>query len=316
MRALWHCSSEESRLLSGVPSESSCNTVVRSLYSLISLGTESLVAKGLVPDSLQQTMKVPYMEGCFSFPVKYGYSLVGTVMKSSVFPIGTIIHVMHPHQDIISIDASHAMVVPPEIPTKRAILVANMETVINAVWDADLQKDQRVLVAGYGIIGSMLARICAATFGCSVSVLETNELKRDAIRQAGYLDAYAENASYDVAFNCTANELALQYCIDHIEEECAVIELSWYGTKAIHIQLGGTFHSMRKKIISSQVSSIPKHKRLDWNYASRKRLAFDFLKDDFFDALLDAEIPFEDSARFFNQIRTEPSKAIGHFITY
>jgi threonine dehydrogenase-like Zn-dependent dehydrogenase len=316
MRALWHYSHEESRLLSSVSNESGFDTVVRSLYSLISLGTETLVAKGLVPENLQQSMKVPYMEGRFSFPVKYGYSLVGTVVKSDSFQPGTVIHVMHPHQDRVEIEAKHAMVVPEQIPTKRAILVANMETVVNAVWDADLQQGQHVIIAGYGIIGSMLARICSSKFGCRVSILETDERKDEAIRQAGYQNAHSEKVTYDVAFNCSANELALQFCIDHVGEECAVIELSWYGIKAINIQLGGTFHSMRKKIISSQVSQIPKRKRAEWNYDNRKHLAFDFLKDDFFDSLLDFEIPFEDSARFFNTIRTEQSKGIGHFIKY
>ena len=51
--------------------------LVRSLYSAVSEGTERLVLAGKVPPNLHQAMRVPYMEGDFSFPVKYGYSLVG-----------------------------------------------------------------------------------------------------------------------------------------------------------------------------------------------------------------------------------------------
>lgn len=314
MKALWHHTKDESRVLESTLLPNS--TIVKSKYSLISLGTERLVATGMVPPALQQSMVVPYMEGSFQFPVKYGYSIVGTVVESNNFEVGTLIHSMHPHQDIFAIDAMHAVVIPKDVPAKRAILVANMETVINAVWDAQLQQGEKILVAGYGIIGAMLARICSYRYGCDVYVLEVDEHKKNLLKSFGYKDALSNNVEYETAFNCSANEVALQFCIDNVGEEGSVVELSWYGANKVNLELGGSFHSMRKKIISSQVSNIPKNKRGEWTYEKRKELAFDLLKDDFFDLLLDHEIPFYESATFFNSIRNNKPKGVGHFIKY
>jgi threonine dehydrogenase-like Zn-dependent dehydrogenase len=315
MKALWHINKEESRIKS-VAALPDFHTTIKSLYSLVSFGTERLVAKGLVPESMMHIMEVPYMEGNLTLPVKYGYSMVGSIINSNELDTGTIIHTMHPHQDIIAIEAKHATIVPIEIPTKRAILVSNMETVINAIWDANLQHGQRVLIAGYGTIGALLARICKNKYACDVYLLETDEDKKDIIKLHGYKDATKDPIAFDVAFNCTANEKALQFCIDHIGEESSVIELSWYGTRKVSLQLGGTFHSMRKKIISSQVSKIPISKRNEWTYTSRKALAFDFLNDTFFDHILTDEIPFEESAHFFNEMRNKKSSGIGYYIKY
>lgn len=315
MKALWHINEKESRVLESehVPI---ADTEIESLYSLISLGTERLVANGNVPKELYTSMAVPYMEGDFSFPVKYGYSLVGRVLKSAALETGSLVHVMHPHQNSCYIHANSASVVPGNIPAKRAILVANMETAINAVWDSGITNSEMVLIAGYGIIGALLARVCKQLYNCNVYILEQEETKMENAVSHGYSVASGDQGMYDVAFNCTANENALQYCIDNIKKEAAVIELSWYGIKKVNICLGGSFHNLRKKIIASQVSAIPVHKRPEWDYAKRKSFAFEILQDGFYDLLLTNEIAFEKSPDFFNQNRQSRLPGIGYYISY
>ena len=75
--ALWHLDSNRSALqeTSLTEQEDEQYITIKSLYSLISTGTENLVATGKVPKALHQVMGVPYMDGDFSFPIKYGYSL-------------------------------------------------------------------------------------------------------------------------------------------------------------------------------------------------------------------------------------------------
>jgi threonine dehydrogenase-like Zn-dependent dehydrogenase len=314
-KALWHLSRSKS-VLQQDELPLLHNTIVQSLYSLISAGTEKLVAKGFVPEKLHGTMTVPYMQGTLGLPVKYGYSLTGKIVESEVFEKDALVHIMHPHQDIICVDAKHCMLIPDYIPVKRATLVANMETVINAIWDADLQKGTSVLVAGYGTIGALLARICKTQFDCNVYLIEKNENRAILLERHGYRLATENDILYDVAFNCTANETALQYCIDHVGEEGSVIELSWYGDKKVSLSLGESFHTMRKKIISSQVSSIPKAKRASWNYENRKQLAFSYLNDAFFDELITNEIPFAETQNFFEKLRSENLSGIGYCIKY
>ena len=52
---------------------------VKTLYSAISRGTESLVFGGRVPVSEFERMRAPFMAGDFPFPVKYGYAAVGRI---------------------------------------------------------------------------------------------------------------------------------------------------------------------------------------------------------------------------------------------
>ena len=54
--------------------------LVRTLYSGISRGTETLVYRGEVPDSQHDVMRAPFQVGDFSGPLKYGYSSVGEVL--------------------------------------------------------------------------------------------------------------------------------------------------------------------------------------------------------------------------------------------
>jgi hypothetical protein len=73
---LWHINKNKSELRSEQSVLSPDDVVLQSLYSIISIGTERIVASGQVPSNLHTQMRVPYMDGQFEFPVKYGYSLV------------------------------------------------------------------------------------------------------------------------------------------------------------------------------------------------------------------------------------------------
>jgi threonine dehydrogenase-like Zn-dependent dehydrogenase len=55
------------------------DVVVRTLYSGISRGTETLVFRGGVPASQHAAMRAPFQDGDFPAPVKYGYLSVGVV---------------------------------------------------------------------------------------------------------------------------------------------------------------------------------------------------------------------------------------------
>src|ERR1700710_2297283 len=55
--------------------------LVKALRSGISRGTESLVFRGLVPQSQWTAMRCPFQEGEFPGPVKYGYASVGRVVS-------------------------------------------------------------------------------------------------------------------------------------------------------------------------------------------------------------------------------------------
>ena len=107
---------------------------VRALHGALSRGTEALIFAGKVPQSEHQRMRGPHMGGIFPFPVKYGYSIVGRAEGGALS--GKTVFALHPHQNVFTITASALVEVPADVPPRRAVLAANMETALNAMWDA------------------------------------------------------------------------------------------------------------------------------------------------------------------------------------
>src|SRR3954468_11955121 len=72
--------------------------LVRTLYSAVSRGTETLVFRGGVPQSQHAAMRAPFQEGDFPAPVKYGYLNVGLVEQGPDPLLGRTIFALYPHQ--------------------------------------------------------------------------------------------------------------------------------------------------------------------------------------------------------------------------
>ena len=60
-----------------VPDPGPGEVLVRTQYTAISRGTESLVFAGRVPPEAADSMRAPFQDGAFPAPVKYGYLNVG-----------------------------------------------------------------------------------------------------------------------------------------------------------------------------------------------------------------------------------------------
>ena len=71
---------------------------MRTLFSGISRGTETLVLRGAVPPSEHGRMRAPFQEGDFDGPVKYGYSNVGIVEAGPAALVGKAVFCLFPHQ--------------------------------------------------------------------------------------------------------------------------------------------------------------------------------------------------------------------------
>ena len=137
---------------------------VRTLYSGISRGTESLVFRGNVPASQRQAMRCPFQEGDFPGPVKYGYMSVG-VVEAARGPEaqaleGRRVFCLYPHQDFYAVPADAVTPLPDDVPPERAVLAANMETAVNGVWDGRPGVGDRIVVVGAGVVGLLAAWLC------------------------------------------------------------------------------------------------------------------------------------------------------------
>ncbi len=313
-RALWHISAQES-VIAEAKDVAGTDCVVKSGYSLVSTGTERLIAQGKVPLSMQNQMGVPYMEGSFSLPIKYGYSLVGEVIEGPTDLLGKQVHLLHPHQDICRVKVNELTVIPSEIPARRATLASNMETALNAVWDSGVSIGDRVLLVGFGIIGSLTARLLQAIPGVELAIYDTHPGRSALAKSMGFTLVESFQA-YDMAFHCSGSGGGLQTCIDQVGKEGKVIELSWYGEQAVNIHLGSSFHYQRKQIISSQVSQIPAKKQARWDYQRRKQVVMELLKNTLFDQHIGASIPFDQTPDLFDKIRKGELSELSWLIEY
>jgi len=313
-RSLWHDNAERSSIRTAQYPLDEDRVVVEAHYSLVSTGTELLVARGHVPPQLQIDMGVPYMQGDLMLPVKYGYSLAGIDTSN-----GRPVHVMHPHQDRCPVDRASLFEIPDGVPLKRAALASNTETALNAVWDASIAPGERALVVGFGIVGSLVARIVSGIPGIELMVAEINPARAQLAREMGFgvVDIpITTSAPFDLAFNSSASEEGLQTALDAVGLEGRVIELSWYGDKQVSISLGGEFHALRKRILSSQVSRIPSHMATRWNFRRRKEAVFRLLRDPSFDMHITHEITLDEAPKLFEQWRKQSPDGIGYVIRY
>lgn len=310
-KSLWHLSSQKSILREEIIPTASNLLLGKAVYSNISTGTERLVAMGNIPKELQETMKVPYQKGDFNFPVQYGYSMVIKIEERYY-------HLMHPHQDYCLISVDSLTPIPTDMDLKVASQIANMETVINAVWDSKLAEGRKILVCGFGSLGSLLAVTLAKEYNLDVYIKESNPHKLDIAKKLGFKTRNFPK-EFSVCYNTTANEKALQFCVDNSCEEGTILELSWYGNRSIQLNLGGKFHTKRLHLKSVQVSEIPIQKRDTETYKSRKYKAIDILEkhSSTYKKLITNEIPFIKSPDFFNALRQEQfQEAIINIINY
>ena len=310
--ALWHLSDIQSTIQ---PAEQSDGGLyVQAHYSLVSTGTERLVATGGVPRSLHADMRVPGMIGTFSFPLTYGYSWVGQV-KAPGHPLHEqMVHTLWPHQTEICAPAEALFPIPKEVPPLRATLASNMETVVNAVWDSGVSLGDRVLVVGFGMIGGLLARTLSRMPGVQVQVAETDEQRRSQHLDMGF-EAW-DGQPADLAFHTTATGGGLQQAIDAVGQEGKIIELSWYGEQEAKVQLGGDFHYGRKQIISSQVANLPSGRRARWDFRRRKTVVVELLKDPGYDAHITQVLPFAQAPAFFEELRSGVMPPLGTAFDY
>lgn len=265
-------------------------------YSAISRGTERLVALGQVPESEWSRMRAPLQAGAFSFPVKYGYSATGVVTAGPDAMIGQRAFVLHPHQDYFQAPETMLALLPESVPSRRGVLAANMETALNAHWDAGTTIGDRVLVVGAGIVGLLTAYLARRIAGTEVAILDVNPARAPLAEALGLRFVSPSEAPNDnrIVFHASASSAGLEAALNACAFEGTVVEMSWYGSEPVTVRLGGAFHSRRLKILSSQVGHVAPSHRGTLKHADRLARAIALLDDERLDALVSAEVRFDD----------------------
>ena len=296
--------------------------LVRALYSGISRGTESLVFRGEVPPSQYQVMRAPFQEGDFPGPVKYGYSSVGEVLEAPEAPepslVGRHVFCLHPHQDLYQVPAQALHVLPDSLPPERAVLGANMETAVNAVWDARPSVGDRIVVIGGGVVGMLVAWLCRRIPAARVSLVDVDPSRESVAQGLGleFIDSAPAEANADVVFHASGDPQGLEAALSAAGVEGTVVELSWYGTRSVPLPLGEAFHSRRLTLRSSQVGRIPVDRASRWDHNRRLGVALDLLQDERLDLLISGETDFETLPEMMARLAEDGRGVLCHRIRY
>jgi threonine dehydrogenase-like Zn-dependent dehydrogenase len=267
---------------------------VQARFSGLSRGTEGLVFRGGVPPELHASMRCPHQAGELSFPVKYGYCSVGQVVAGAEH-VGKRAFCLYPHQDRYVVPAADLAWIPDEVPDARAVLAANMETAVNALWDAAPLVGSRVAVIGAGAVGLLAASLLQRIPGVELELVDVSSAKDELARALGVrcVRPGAARGECDLVLHASGAPEGLESALTLAGFEATIVELSWYGDRAVSLSLGKRFHNGRFRILSSQVGSVAASQRPRWSYRRRMQLALELLADSRYDALLAPPVPFE-----------------------
>lgn len=301
-----------------LPTPTADDVVVRTRYSGISRGTESLVFAGRVPEGEQQRMRAPFQEGAFPAPVKYGYCNVGEIESGPAGLVGRTVFSLYPHQTRFVLPASAVHVLPEDVPAGRAVLAANMETAVNGVWDAAIQPGDRVAVVGAGTVGCLVAWLAGQIPGAEVCLVDINPARATVASSLGVgfvapADAPDER---DVVVHASGAPAGLSLALSLAAFEATIVEMSWFGAQTVSLPLGEAFHAKRLSIRSSQVGHVATSHRARWDYGRRMQFAISLLRDPALDRLITGESAFDELPGVMRDLSTGVRDALCHRIRY
>jgi threonine dehydrogenase-like Zn-dependent dehydrogenase len=293
-----------------LPSPGPDDVVVRTLYSGVSRGTETLVFRGGVPESQHTAMRAPFQDGEFPGPVKYGYLNVGIVEQGPPALVGRAVFCLYPHQTRYVVPSTAVTPVPDGVPPARAVLAGTVETAVNALWDAAPLVGDRIAVVGAGMVGCSVAALLARFPGVRVELVDIDPARAAVASALGVGFALPDHAAgeCDLVVHASATEAGLARSLELLADEGEVIELSWYGDREVRVPLGRSFHSRRLAVRGSQVGAVAPARRSRRSHADRLALALRLLAEPAFDALITSSCRFADLPRLMPRLAAgEPS---------
>ncbi|MEM9633954.1 MAG: zinc-binding alcohol dehydrogenase [Pseudomonadota bacterium] len=318
-QALWYVGQELCKLETVLRNDLQPGEVrVHTLYSGISRGTEGLIFRGEVPQSEWQRMRAPFQAGDFPFPVKYGYANVGRVLDGDPDLTGRIVFSLFPHQNEFALPSESCVPLPEGISPERAVLAANMETALNALWDGKPSPGDHICVVGGGVVGLLTAYVAGRIPGTKVTVVDTNPHRAAIAKAFGLSFSLPEDAprDQDLVFHTSASQGGLATALASAGDGTTVVEMSWYGAQDVLAPLGADFHCRRLKLVSSQVGTIPLERQLRWTYRRRLETALSLLHDPALDRLISHRVPFGELPHQLPDLLNKASDVLAAVVVY
>jgi threonine dehydrogenase-like Zn-dependent dehydrogenase len=273
--------------------------LIQSEYSLISSGTELKIFQGKFDtDAPLDTTIQDFNQEKMSYPLAYGYSLVGKIIEcgSNVADaddlLGRRVFTFSAHATQVTTDRSNVHLVPNDIEAIDAIFLPSVETALSLVHDARPLFGENIAIFGQGLIGLLVTAVLHSQYGDSIvksshgafGTITTFDNIPDRLAASAQMGASQAllpscmSGPFDVVLEVSGNRLALQQAIDVTCHAGRVIVGSWYGCDPISLRLGIDFHRSHKSIKASQVSEIPAELSKTWTKTRRFELAWALVK--------------------------------------
>lgn len=282
-----------------VPDPGPGDALVRTRFSGISSGTETLAFNGQIDPELPLDEAIGSLRGNFTFPFRYGYSCVGVVESAEGdLEAGQQVFCLHPHQSLF-VRPADEMIAVDGIEARIATMLPLVETGLQVALDCG-EPDGEVVVFGLGAIGIIAASVLAIR-GVEVVGAEPLRSRREIASRFGFETIAPEDVPRDVPLvvDCSGSPHALNAGLEILSHEGTALVASWYGEKPVSLRLGGSFHRRRLSIRSTQVSSIPRALQDDWNFEKRTARAVELMTRLPLELLATHTFPLDDAQRAF-----------------
>ena len=300
--------------------------LVETICSAISAGTEMLVYRGQFPKLVDAH---DTFSSNLNYPMPYGYACVG-VVKETGSQVDKdwrdrLVFGFQPHTTHFISQTSHLLPTPASLPAETCSFLPNMETAVNLIQDAAPLLGERVMVFGQGVVGLLTTSLL---YEFPIEILVTSdrfELRRRASLDIGvnesyalehiYQSAYAQD-KFDLILELSGNPSSLNDAVALAKFNGRIVVGSWYGEKRAEIDLGGSFHRSRIKLISSQVSTIAPELSGRWDKARRFDVAWKALGMVKPEKWITHRFPIEEAAQAYELLDKNPQETIQVLFTY
>jgi threonine dehydrogenase-like Zn-dependent dehydrogenase len=168
------------------------------------------------------------------------------------------------------------------------------------------------------VVGALVAFLCGQIAGAQVTLVDINPARAALARTLGVNFAAPDSApgDCDLVVHTSGTAAGLTTALALAGFEATVLEMSWFGDAQVPVPLGGTFHSRRLKLVSSQVGHVAPSHRADWTHQRRLAAAVEMLADARLDALLAPAIALGDLPAKLPDILNPKSGVLCQLVAY
>ncbi len=310
------------------------HVLVGTRLSAISTGTELLVYRGEAPSGMAADESITALQDSLTFPIRYGYAAVGDVVQVGegveADLLGRRVFAFNPHESLFEAEPESLIEIPEGVSYEDSAMLPSMETAVNFAMDGAPLVGEKVLIIGQGIIGLLTTALLAQMPLASLITLDITKARREASLRCGASAALNPESpgvmdeiaaafgghGADLVFELSGRPEALDTAIALTGYGGRIVIGSWYGTKRAPIDLGGSFHRSRIKLISSQVTTIAPELSGRWDKQRRFETAWRMMERLKPSQLVTHRFPVEEAADAYRLLDESPGDALQVLLTY